>query len=208
MAGRHFCVSYARPDNLRVCLDMGSSVLFDNGAFSAFTRGQPFDEAGYYAWLEPVLAHPHFAVVPDVIGGLEIDQRAMAARWPFSRHLGAPVWHLALPIDYLLELAQTWPRICLGSSAEFWQVGSDAWCRRMDEAFNALAQRGPLPWLHGLRMLGMAGERWPLASADSTNVAQNFKRNTGCANCMAGELDAVQTPTQWIEHPTQRTLCL
>lgn len=208
MAGRHFCVSFAEPRDLSVCLQIGQSVMFDNGAFSAFTQGVEFDEVGYYFWLESVLAHPHWAVIPDVIDGSEEEQRAMVKRWPFQKVLGLPVWHLGLSIDYLVELADKWPRLCFGSTARYWKVGSPDWCRRMDEAFNALAKRGPLPWIHGLRMLGMAGERWPLASADSTNVAQNWKVTSCCPERKAAEVDAVQAPTHWKPHPTQSHLCL
>ena len=196
MVGRFFCVSYANPQNLPTCLQIGQGVMLDNGAFSAFTKGVPFNETGFYGWIEPHLAHPHWAVIPDVIGGSVEDQRSMVSRWPFSSNLGYPVWHLGLPIDYLLELADGWGRICFGSSAEYWQAGTSRWCGRMDEAFNALARRGTMPWVHGLRMLGQT-QRWPLASADSTNVAQNFKRYCGCAECMAHEIDAVQPPLGW-----------
>jgi hypothetical protein len=207
MAGRHFCVSFARPDDLEPCLQIGQSVMLDNGAFSAFTRAEPFDLDGYVKWVEPVLAHPHWAVIPDVIDGTEADQDRMIAQWPRSyRDLSMPVWHLGLPIQYLLELAQRFPRICFGSSAAYWDVGSDAWCGRMDEAFNALAQRHHgLPWVHGLRMLGMAGQRWPLASADSSNVAQNHTR-TGCAECMAAVLDSTQCRTGWKQIETQQRM--
>jgi hypothetical protein len=209
MAGRHFCVSFAYPQQFKLALQIGQSVMFDNGAFSAYTAGTPFDEAGYYKWLEPVLAHPHWAVVPDVIGGSIEQQAELAGRWPHGREFAAPVWHLGLPFGYLFDLVEKWPRICLGSSAEYWDVGGANWCRRMDETFNVLAQRyNRLPWLHGLRMLGMGGERWPLASADSTNVAQNHKRDTGCAECKARVIDAVQCPTTWNQTPTQRNLCL
>ena len=209
MAGRHFCVSFSEPRDLDTCLRIGQSVMLDNGAFSAFTRGAAFDLAGYYGWLEPVLAHPHWAVVPDVIDGPEAEQIAMLRSWPFAAELAAPVWHLGLPIDYLLWLADHWPRICFGSSAAYWDVGSPAWCGRMDEAFNALARRrGSLPWVHGLRMLGQAGERWPLASADSTNVAQNHKRDTGCAECKAATLDAIQCRADWEAMPLQIGLML
>lgn len=208
MAGRHFCVSYAYPADLATCLRIGQSLMFDNGAFSVFTRGLAFDETGFYRWLEPVLAHPHWAVMPDAIDGTEEAQRAMLKRWPFRRELGLPVWHLGLSIDYLLLLADEFPRICFGSTSAFWNVGGTAWCGRMDEAFNALAKRGSLPWIHGLRMLGMGGERWPLASADSTNTAQNFKRDTGCAECKAAVIDAVQCPLAWAQQPIQEALCL
>lgn len=179
--------------------------MLDNGAFSAFTRGKKLEVGKFYDWLDLVLGHPHWAVIPDEIGGDEAAQRAMLATWPFGRELGMPVWHLGLGIDYLLELADDWPRICFGSSAEYWQVGSASWCHRMDEAFNALAKRGRLPWVHGLRMLGMGGERWPLASADSTNVAQNHNR-AGCANCMAEKIDAIQCPTEWNLIETQQRM--
>lgn len=207
MAGRHFCVSFARRDDLTTCLRIGQSVMFDNGAFSAFTRGALFDLVRFYDWLEPNLAPPHWAVIPDVIGGDVSDQRAMVQSWPFRRDLGAPVWHLGLSIDYLLELTDAWPRVCFGSSAEFWEVGSEKWAHRMDEAFNALARRhSPLPWVHGLRMLGQAGGRWPLASADSTNVSQNFKRDGGCAECKAAPIDGVQPAPRWREQPLQARL--
>jgi hypothetical protein len=179
--------------------------MFDNGAFSFYRSGKKLNTSAFYDWISPHLAHPHWAVIPDAIGGDVEQQRSMVATWPNSipKDLGMPVWHLGLPLDYLLELADNWPRICFGSSGEFWEVGGDAWCNRMDEAFNALAKRNArLPWIHGLRMLGMSGMRWPLASADSTNVAQNHHLK-GCPSCMADKIDAVQCPSQWIPHPTQ-----
>lgn len=205
MQGRNFCVSFAAPADLKTCLNIGQCLMFDNGAFSTFTRGLPFDEAGFYRWIEPHLGHPHWAVVPDVIGGDEAQQLEMMARWPFRKELGLPVWHLGLSLDHLRKLADEWPRVCFGSSEEYWQVGSDSWCNRMDEAFNVLSRRGPLPWVHGLRMLGMAGMRWPLASADSTNIAQNHHLR-GCPECMAERIDAIQCPVQWTEHATQGVL--
>lgn len=194
MAGEHFCVSFARPDDAESCLKIGQSVLWDNGAFSLYTRGEPLDVAALYAWLESRLHHPHRAVVPDVIGGGVAEQRKLAASWPFPRDLGWPVWHLDKPLDYLSELADGWPGLCLGSAGPYWQVGSVLWAQRMDEAFEHLSRRGRLPWVHGLRMLGQVGGRWPLASADSTNVAQNWQRDGGCARCKALSIDRVQAP--------------
>jgi hypothetical protein len=204
MAGRHFCVSFARDQDLKTCLAIGQSVMFDNGAFSTYTRGERFDSEAFYAWLGPVLYAPHWAVIPDVIGAGVEEQRLMLATWPHRRELGAPVWHMNEPVEYLLELADAWPRICIGSAGEFWQINTPAWCGRMDAAFNALSKRhARLPWIHGLRMLGQAGSDWPLASADSTNVGQNWKRDTGCAECKAASLDAVQTPSTWAPRAEQ-----
>lgn len=193
MAGRNFCVSFERPDSLRTCMQIGQRVMLDNGAFSAKTRGAEFDLQGFYAWIEPILAHPHWAVVPDFIDGTVEQQRAMVKTWPYRRDFGMPVWHLGLPIDYLLELADQWGRVCFGSAGEYWEVGGAKWSARMDEAFNAMHRTfgARLPWVHGLRMLGQAGGDWPLASADRTNVAQNHKRDGGCAECKAARIDAI-----------------
>jgi hypothetical protein len=205
MAGRCFCVSFAAPNDLRTVLRIGQSVMLDNGAFSAKTSGIPFDRDGFYKWIEPVLAHPHWGVVPDVIDGTVEEQREMVATWPFRREFGIPVWHLGLPISYLIELCDEWGRVCFGSAGKYWQIGTPAWCGRMDEAFNALVQAfgAQLPWVHGLRMLGQSDGPWPLASADSTNTAQNFKRDTGCAECKARPIDATNPPSLWVERPIQ-----
>lgn len=190
MAGEHFCVSFYRPDNADVCEAIGQSVLWDNGAFSHWTRGGAVDEPSLYAWLEPRLYHPHRAVVLDVIDEPVEVQRASLERWPFPRELSWPVWHLDKPLDYLAELSDGWPAVCLGSAGDYAEIGTTAWTRKMDDAFGFLARRGRLPWLHGLRMLGQV-KGWPLASADSTNVAQNFLRDTGCAYCKARQLNGM-----------------
>jgi hypothetical protein len=208
MAGRMFCVSYAAPSDLRTCLRIGQSVMLDNGAFSTYTRGAKFDRDGFYRWIEPHLAHPHWAVVPDEIGGTVEQQRAMVATWPYRKEYGAPVWHLGLPLEYLFDLCNDWPRACLGSSGDYWQVGGSAWRGRMDQTFNALIRQfGRVPWLHGLRMLGQAEGPWPLASADSTNVGRNFKDGVICADCMAMRIDSINPPTLWTERLIQEELC-
>lgn len=204
MEGRHFCVPFSDGRDAETCLRIGQSVMFDNGAFSAWKRGWPFDLEGFIAWLQPMLAHPHWGVVPDVVDGTVEQQREMVAKWPYGKDLGAPVWHLGEPIDRLLELAGEWPKVCFGSSGQYASINTPQWGNRMDEAFNALSKRFVrLPWIHGLRMLGQAGKDWPLASADSTNIAQNHSRNTGCTECMAQRLDATQTPVSWAPREAQ-----
>jgi len=205
LAGKNFCVPFSDPRDADVCQQIGQSVMFDNGAFSAHTKGKPLDRPGYYAWLAPRLGHPHWAVIPDVIDGSVEAQRDLVAEWPFG-FLGTPVWHLGLPIDYLVELAESWPRVCFGSSGRYWQVGSDDWCRRADEAFDALAQRGPLPWVHMLRGMNMTGDRWPFASVDSVNVARNYKDSNTDPERMARRIDSVQCPVSWRPLPKQEGL--
>ena len=207
MAGKHFCVSFARPDDADICLQIGQSVMWDNGAFTSFRRGIQFNRNAYYAWLEPRLGHPHWAVIPDVIDGPVEQQKALLAEWPYPNELAAPVWHMGLPVDYLLFLCDRFPRVCFGSSGKYWQVESEAWSFRADKAFNALAKAHRfLPHIHMLRGLALTGKRWPFASADSVNVARNFKDRNIDAETMARRLDAVQTPIRWQEQPEPQEL--
>lgn len=192
MKGQNFCVSFAEPRDADFCEAFGQSVLWDNGAFSAYTKGVVLNEAELHKWLEPRLRHPHRAVVLDVIdGGVDV-QRAAIERWPFPRDLSWPVWHLDKPLDYLDELVGEWPAACLGSAGKYWEIGSQRWIDRMHEVFDHLHRKHTrLPWLHGLRMLGQVGN-FPLASADSTNVAQNYGVSTGCTHCMAKRVNSVR----------------
>lgn len=195
LAGKHVCISFAtkRDSQVETCLRLMQSIMFDCGAFTIHQQGGELDIAAYYDWLRPMLRHPHWAVVPDVIGGSVVDQKEMVLTWPFPAALGAPVWHLGLPTDYLIELATAWPRVCFGSSEDYWQVGSPAWRGRMHEAFAAMADAGLHPHIHGLRMMNEAG-RWPLASVDSVNVARNYKDREDMPGRMADRLDRVNAP--------------
>lgn len=205
MAGKHFCVSFANPQDADWCLAHGQSVMWDNGAFSFRDKGG-LDPRAFAEWVAPRLGHPHWAVIPDVIGGAEAEQRELIAGWPHDRHLSAPVWHMDLSLDWLCELADAYPRICFGSTKQYWQVGSEAWERRCDEAWNALARRGLRPWVHMLRGLALCGDRWPFASADSVNVARNFKSAGVCPERMARRIDAIQCPITWSLRATQQQL--
>ncbi len=197
MAGKSFCVSFAHPADADICLRIGQSVMWDNGAFSLYTKGKVVNWTAFYKWLEPRLGHPHWAVIPDVIDG-DVDANArLVDEWPFPASFGAPVWHMAEPIDVLLNFAQRFSRVCFGSSGAFWQVGSDSWCRRTDEAFNQLSKRGSIPWIHMLRGMAVTGKRWPFASVDSVNVARNYKDTNSCPEAMARVIDAVQCPAKW-----------
>lgn len=191
LAGRNVCISYATKINSQVemCLELMQSIMFDNGAFSFYRDGRELDLNGYYDWIEPNLGHPHWAVVPDVIDGTVEQQRNLLKTWPYSKNLGAAVWHLGLPLDYLKELADEWPRICLGSSGEYWDIGSSKWKRRMDEASNVIQGMYNPPWVHGLRMLNQAPKYGWLASADSVNVSRNYKRNLQMPGQMALRID-------------------
>lgn len=198
MAGKHFCVSFANPQDADVCMQIGQSVMWDNGAFTAYTQNRKFDRNAFYKWVEPRLGHPHWAVIPDVIDGSVEEQRKGLKDWPFPMEFGAPVWHLGLPTDYLLELTDKYSKVCFGSSGQYWQVGSPSWEKRCDEAFNSLLRsRTQIPWIHMLRGLAQTGKRWPFASADSVNVARNFKTRKCCPELMARKIDSIQCPIKW-----------
>jgi len=207
MTGKHFCVSFAHPSDAKVCMQIGQSIMWDNGAFTTYKSGKTFDTKKFYRWLEDKLGHPHWAVIPDIIGGDEAQQRDLLKTWPFDKGLGAPVWHMAMSLDYLNYLCDNFGKVCFGSSGEYWQVGSDRWSARADTAFNFLCQKQRnMPWLHMLRGLSLSGERWPFASADSVNVARNHKDYGVMPDKMAARIDAVQCPILWETQPIQGEL--
>jgi hypothetical protein len=162
MAGRHFCISHAAPADLEWCIRHGASVMLDNGAFSAWTRGAAPDWPAFYAWAAPHLAHPHWAVIPDVIDGDEAANDALVAGCPLPREYAAPVWHLHESLDRLARLADAFSRVCFGSSGHFAWPGTDAWNARIDAAWDALSRTGRRPWVHMLRAMKEAGAGpWP-----------------------------------------------
>ena len=202
LAGKHFCVSFADVRDADWCINHAQSVMLDNGAFSFFTTGKATDWNNFYGWVEQWLGHPHWAVVPDVIDGGPKENFELAKTWPHRRDCAAVVWHLHEPLDQIARLLDLgFGKLCFGSSGQYWQVGSELWERRVDEAFDWLAKRGALPWVHMMRGLSICGDRWPFASADSTNVARNYKDTNVCPERMARRIDAVQCPVAWIKRP-------
>lgn len=176
----HACVSYAHPGQMGLAVAVCQSFFVDCGAFSAWRSGQPVtDWNGYYAFVTAAKKQPScdFAVVPDVIDGSEADNDALASEWPLPKWFGAPVWHLHESLERLQRLAADWPRVCLGSSGEFAQIGTPQWWRRMNSAMRAICDDAGQPpcRLHGLRMLDPAiFSRFPFASADSVNIGRNI----------------------------------
>lgn len=207
LAGRHFCVSHARPEQVARVHEIGQSVMLDNGAFSRWKRGAATDWLAFYSWCERWLGYPTtWAVIPDVIDGGSQLQDALIREWPFG-HRGAPVWHMDEPLPRLLALCDAWPKVCIGSTAEFRVVLSASWRRRMDECWNALATRHRhLPWVHMLRGMQCSGMHWPFASVDSTDIAQNHSRPQNTPRSMADRWDAMQTPGAWELRPEQMEL--
>lgn len=199
LKGKHFCVSYARPADAKWCISNAQSIMWDNGAFSTYTRNEIFKKDKYIAWLDNKLFGSNWAVIPDKINGDVAEQREYMSGWPYPLHLSAAVWHMHLSFDWLKEIIDTYPRFCFGSSGEFWKVGNADWSRRADQAWDIIEKTNSRPWVHMMRGLRLANQRWPFASADSTNVARNFKNKNApkCPKIMAEKIDAVQPPLKF-----------
>ena len=210
LAGRCFCVSHGRPDDVRRCHEIGQSVMLDNGAFSTWQEVKSRNSAVFHEWAEPWLAYPTtWAVIPDCIDGGAEAQQLLIEQWPFGSR-GAPVWHMDEPLERLLMLCDQWPKVCIGSTSVYADVLSEPWQRRMDSVFDELVQRHRfLPWLHMMRGMACAGERWPFASLDSTNIGRNHNRPQNTPRKMADQLDALQCPAVWrVEVGCQQSLDL
>lgn len=181
--GRHAMVSFAYAQGrsqLPILAEICQSFALDNGAFTAWKRGEPVtDWNAFYQWVEEWALHPGFdwALIPDVIDGDEDANDWLIDEWPFAESSGVPVWHLHESIGRLQRLCASWQRVALGSSGEFADVGSRRWWQRMSEALGLVCREDGFPptKLHGLRMLNPAiFAAVPLSSADSTNVAKNM----------------------------------
>lgn len=172
--------------------------MLDNGAFSAWKRGHTPDWHAYYAWCDRWLNYPTtWAIIPDVVDGGSQLQDALMREWPHGQR-GAPVWHMDEPLDRLLRLTDEWQRVCIGSTADYAVVGSDAWHQRMQDIWNEIAKRHKrTPYVHMLRGMQMAGSVYPFASVDSTDIAQNHNRPQNVASEMADRWDAANCPGIW-----------
>lgn len=199
LAGKHFCVSHMRPDQVAVCHQIGQSVMLDNGAFSKWKSGKAVDWLGYYEWTDKWLDYPTtWAVIPDEIEAGSQEQDALIREWPHGDR-GAPVWHMDEPLDRALRLADEWPRICFGANGEYSTIPGPAFTARMDAVWNELAKRHRrTPNVHMLRGMQLTKFPWPFASVDSTDVAQNHHLPHRTARAMADRWDAAQCPPTWV----------
>jgi hypothetical protein len=180
LRGRHAMVSFENPGQIEEACEICQSVALDNGAFSAWRQGKPYDFDGYYEWVAKWIRHPavDWAVIPDLIDGDEEANEKLVSQWPFGKHKGVPVWHLHEGMARLkwLSSQSLWPRVALGSSGLYADVGAKAWWDRMAHAMRVACDADGMPHgkLHGLRMLDpVVFSHLPLSSADSCNVARN-----------------------------------
>lgn len=194
LRGRHALVSFAEPRDIVLVAEICQSFCIDNGAFSFWRAGKKqtnWDD--YAAFLAKWAFHPScdFFILPDVIDGDEdanyelIDEFCDQHAWLAGG--GVPVYHLHESLEHFERLCRSFPRVAIGSSGQYAQVGSDLWWKRMDEVLQSVCTApawfpNPSTWprqpsvkLHGLRMLDpRVFEKLPLASADSSNIARNI----------------------------------
>lgn len=176
----HGLVSFLSPQQLNVVTEYCQSFVVDNGAFSAWIKGEPIEDwQPYYDWvLNTVSKFPNFdwAIIPDVIDGDEEANDKLIQECPLDKNISAPVWHMHESIDRLKRLSREFRVVCLGSSGEYASVGTRKWKDRMGEVFNEICDEHGFPpcKLHGLRMLNpKLFTLMPLSSADSTNIGRN-----------------------------------
>ena len=180
--GRHAMVSFANPQQIDLVADACQSFALDNGAFSdwkaAHAKTDWNEWKPYVTWVNEWMHHPcfDFALIPDVIDGTEKDNDIGIAIWPLGTQVGCPIWHLHESLRKLDRLCNMWPRVAIGSSGEYAQIGTRSWWNRMHEAMEIACPFGwPLTKLHGLRMLDKdVFTEFPFSSADSTNIARNI----------------------------------
>lgn len=232
MARRHVLIPWPRPEDIGTAAEVCQSFCIDNGAFTAWQQGTPIaDWKPYFQFVRDWYQHPayDFAIIPDVVDGTERDNDMLIADWvnwkgwPKRWHAtesGAPVWHLHESLERLTRLCGGWRRVCLGSSGQWPNPGTDSWWDRMAEAMKAACddEGRPLTKLHGLRMLDPAiFHRLPLASADSTNAVRNgssVKRfgmycppSSGARqSVIADRIESHQSAAVWVARDEQKVL--
>jgi hypothetical protein len=159
------------------------TFCLDNGAFSFWKSGTQVDWDAYMVWVTALSRHPNFDfwLIPDVIDGTEDDNWRLMFKYGRSIPYAVPVYHFHESLEYLEKLVVNYPRIALGSSAQWATVGTESWWGRMAEIMAVCCDADGVPRtkLHGLRMLDPeVFGNLPLSSADSTNAVQNAKSNT------------------------------
>jgi hypothetical protein len=177
--GRHAFISYANSSQIGLAAEYSQSFAIDNGAFSFWKAGKITNWLDYYQFVHEWKNHPgfDFAVIPDVIDGTEEENDKLLEDWPFQKHNGLAVWHTNESIDRLIRLANTYPKVGIGSSGKYDAAKVGKLLARMNDVLPFIVddKNRPICKLHGLRMLNPEiFSKLPLASADSTNVARNI----------------------------------
>ena len=192
LAGGSFCVSFAAPEQLNRCIELVGEdeiLVLDNGAFSHWRQGQgAIDSEAFWAWANEAQARcpQAVAVIPDVIGGTEHENRVEMDRALQEGMAQFPdrtmaIWHMDESFEQLDLQLRACNFVGMGSCEEFdVQRNRVGYLERMDEVYEAreqlASQTGRRPWIHLMRGLGVFKDVAWAESADSTNVARNHCR--------------------------------
>ena len=110
----------------------GFPYALDNGAWTSYSRGEPFDDAAFTTAVDLLGAGADWIVCPDIVmGGLE--SLAMSLRWlPYVLERGKMA---LIPVQNGMELADLAPHIgprvglFVGGDDAFKEQTMAAWCR-------------------------------------------------------------------------------
>ncbi|NBW21797.1 MAG: hypothetical protein EBR82_78970 [Caulobacteraceae bacterium] len=219
LRGRHALIPFGHTEDIGTASEVCQTFVIDNGAFSAWRSGTPIEDwSEYYQFVDEWRRHPAFvwAIIPDVIDGDEQQNNDLLAEWPYEE-CGVPVWHLHESLQRLEMLTSAYQIVALGSSGEYRTPGTESWWTRMQEAFECCTDDNgqPRAKLHGLRMLDPELFQYmPLASADSTNAAQNGSRTARRCGCntltgttiIADRIESFQSAAKWTTRERQEVL--
>lgn len=181
---RHAFISFAHTGQIGLAAEICQSFALDNGAFSAWKKAgkNRVEWRPYYDFIEEWGNHPgfDFCIIPDVIDGGEEENDKLLRQWPHGDFVGCPVWHMNESDERFIRLCNEYPRVAIGSCGEYdVRKPAKAVMRLKDVIRHVLDAHGrPIAKLHGLRMLNQQiFTKIPLASADSTNIAQNIGKD-------------------------------
>ena len=175
----HAMISFANPQQIALAFEYCASVALDNGAFSFWQKGGGrVDVPAYLEFVNTWRRHPAFAwaVIPDIIDGTEAANDHLIADWPLDRAISVPVWHLHESLGKLERLVTSFPRVAIGSSGEFADIGTERWKKRIAEAMQIACDADGYPrcQLHGLRQMDNdITSNVPYGSTDSVNIGRN-----------------------------------
>lgn len=186
---RHAFISFAYPSQIKLASEICQSFAIDNGAFSIWKKAgknRP-DWSGYYEFIAEWGNHPgfDFAIIPDVIDGGESENDALLDEWPHGLIRGVPVWHMNESDSRFIRLCNDYSRVAIGSCGEYDVKSPSKAVSRLKDIIRHVVDKynRPICKLHGLRMLNPSiFTQLPLASADSTNIAQNIGKDKNWKN--------------------------
>ena len=222
LRGRFAFVPWRAPSALELALEVCRGVAVDCSAYTFWTTGEQPNWMDYVGWVKTICRHPRFefAVIMDAIDGSEKDNDDLLRLWDKHcwhprRVIGCPVWHLHESLERLERLVNgRYDIVAMGSSGKYSTPGTEAWSERMNEAFKVICENGePRCRIHGLRMLrSEIVSAYPFYSCDSTNVAQNGKRealrhksgdSVWGSEVIAHRIESVQSPSKFTPRPVQ-----